>query len=270
MTHVAIAIPSTGVHETNMSMRLAQLVANSTGHISPLSLMSVEHAAIANSRNVLAGWGVECGADYVFWLDSDIGVPHDALLRLAKQAEERGMDILGCVYAQRQPPHEVHGMPIDRSEPFHESLRIGGLKEFEWLPGGCMLVSTKVYKKLPKPWYFESYGYDGSVEIQLVQAMRDAFHAELPDEVLYRAARLLEPSAKNAGRLTIDRSEDTNFCRKARRYRFSIWADMDLSQELIHMGKNPVCIGRPRAANTPVIESVQKELKALEHAPSPA
>jgi hypothetical protein len=249
MTHVAIAIPSTGTHETSMSMALAQLVANTSGRIGKLSLMSIEHAAIATARNVLASWGLQCGADWIAWLDNDISVPRDLLLRLVAQAQERNLDILGCTYAQRQPPYAVHGMPIDRQQPLQDALRIGGLKEFEWLPGGCMLISTKVYKCMPKPWYFESYKYDGSEELQIVHALRDALHAELPEHQLYAAARLLERRrAEPSDMLTVDRSEDTNFCRKARRYKFRIWADMSMSQELVHMGKHPVCIGAIRQA----------------------
>ena len=46
-------------------------------------------------------------------------------------------------------------------------------------------------------------------------------------------------------------SEDINFCRKALRYGYRLWCDLNLTWELQHIGKQHVTCTRPGAVEIP-------------------
>lgn len=77
-----------------------------------------------------------------------------------------------------------------------------GLGEAKWLPGGFMLVKMSVYSKVPSPWYRETYD----------EALKSEDH---PDG---------------------DIGEDINFCHYATNAGFHIWCDLDLSDQMGHVG----------------------------------
>lgn len=59
---------------------------------------------IHEARNLIAQKAVENNFDRVLWLDSDMIVPPDALVRLAADMEERRADIVTGLYFRRKPP----------------------------------------------------------------------------------------------------------------------------------------------------------------------
>lgn len=224
--HVAICVPTTGVIDMSAGLALANLVAHSPGI--QISLMGIQHAACAEARNKLVREALEAGADWLFWLDSDIVTPPDALMRLLHGAHEHCLDIFGASYVQKTEPFYLHGAPVDP-----ESAQ-KGIVEFHFLPGGCMLVSAAVYKKVPYPWYFESYGYEGDLATQVEGAILDAIHdLDVAKAVVRQITGTYLPHAESA---SVNRSEDANFCRKAKRHGYRIWGDLDLTEQIVHMG----------------------------------
>ena len=59
---------------------------------------------IHEARNLIAQKAVENGFDAVLWLDSDMIVPPDALVRLAADMEATGADFVTGLYFRRKPP----------------------------------------------------------------------------------------------------------------------------------------------------------------------
>ena len=227
-----------------MGMALANLVANSPGLT--ISLLGIQHAAITEARNRLVRQALAVKADYLFWLDSDIVAPPDALVRLLGHKKH----IVGASYVQKAEPFGLHGAPC------HPKNAQTGVAEFHFMPGGCMLVKARVYREIAEPWYFESYDYSSQIDRrhEFFRAVQDAIHATIPLEVVADLAKSeklmawldgdgyadLDPldgdGYADLDPLTVTRSEDTNFCRKAKRYGYRIWCDLDLTGQLVHMG----------------------------------
>jgi hypothetical protein len=82
-------------------------------------------------------------ATHVLFLDSDMTFPLDVLKRLLAH----GKDIVGAVYSRRRAPFGPTGQPMEGAK---ES---GGLLRMKNLPTGCVLITMRVFEKLPKPWF---------------------------------------------------------------------------------------------------------------------
>lgn len=152
-------------------------------------------ATITKARNDLAKAALAAGADYAFFVDTDMTFPPTTLMELL--AHEK--DIVAATYAKRTPPHEILGHLIDQQV----DLSTGPLQPAAFMPGGCMLIHTKVFKAMEWPYFFETY--------------------DEPNDEKFM-------------------SEDYNFCRKARQHGFEIWCDFALSERLGHLGSQVVTI----------------------------
>ena len=58
---------------------------------------------IYEARNLIANNAIRCGFDRVFWLDSDMVVPKDTLIRLSEDMNT-GKDFVSGLYFRRKPP----------------------------------------------------------------------------------------------------------------------------------------------------------------------
>ena len=58
---------------------------------------------IYDARNRLSADAMKCGADFILWLDSDMIVPQDAMVKLLKHMED-GKDIVSGLYFRRRAP----------------------------------------------------------------------------------------------------------------------------------------------------------------------
>lgn len=235
MTHIAIAVPSLGTHESNMSMSLAANALTNANSRIVQSLLGWETASIAGSRNDLVQQALDAAADCLLWWDSDVVAPAGAVLRLLSHKK----DIAGATYPNRTPPHALEGKPLD---PDAQS----GLIEFEHMPSGFMLVKMDVYRAIPRPWYFETYAYQGDLHAQIEALLGDTFQVKVPASVadaMGSAEAFMHWEYALKDQLTQKRSEDTNFCMKARRHGFQIWGDIDLTRAITHVGKHGVSLG---------------------------
>jgi hypothetical protein len=119
--------------------------------------VSKQISLIALSRNLhvreaLALVGEQGGATHIFWHDSDVTFPADALQRLLAHDK----DIAGAFYNRRTPPYKTAGELEDTSI----DIALGGLQKALTIPGGLILVRTDVYRKIASPWYFESHDHN--------------------------------------------------------------------------------------------------------------
>lgn len=58
------------------------------------------------ARNELAMKAIQMGADYIFWLDSDMVFEPDLMTRMFKTLEEKSADFVSGLYFKRFPPYE--------------------------------------------------------------------------------------------------------------------------------------------------------------------
>lgn len=104
---------------------------------------------VYSSRDSLAMRAVQCDADHVFWLDSDMVFEPDTLARMMRTMKERDLDILTGMYFRRVLPYtpvlfdklEIDGEKADYTEftaiP-KEIFEVGGCGF------GCVLMKTDV------------------------------------------------------------------------------------------------------------------------------
>ncbi len=209
---------------------------------------NMQSSMITLGRNQTVDVCLEAGADYLMWIDSDMKFPPDTLMRLLGHQK----DIVGATYNKRVPPYETLGK-LKGTRP--EQLR-GGVHEALLLPAGCMLVKAEVYRTLGWPWYFETYNWAGSDGFAQWKAMMRDYWRGLPDEDLLDSVKdtaFAEWITKNYKMGEFDESilyfsEDNNFCRKARKAGYQLWCDLDLTQEMVHLGTLEVRCKLPEEA----------------------
>jgi hypothetical protein len=239
---VTIGVPSLGLHKSSMSVSLASLAAHSLGCGIQINIFGHDLSGIAQNRNLMAEKAIEMGSTHILTIDSDMTFPGDLLVRLLLRAK----DIVGVPYPRRAPPYELLGRPKD---PENDQR---GCVEFEMLPAGLLLVRTEVFKRIPKPWFWESYKYEGDPIIQFLDVLRDAFSAQMPTALLGEVGTFVQNSNWFSGLerqdvpLTQLRSEDINFGFKAQRYGYKLWGDLDLLREIGHIGEQIVRVGAPK------------------------
>ena len=105
---------------------------------------------IYTSRNNLAQQAIQMGADYVFWLDSDMVFEPDVLIRMLKTIQENDIDILTGLYFRRVKPYTpvlFDKLDIRRNicswSEFHELP--DGLFEVGGCGFGCVLMDASVF-----------------------------------------------------------------------------------------------------------------------------
>lgn len=231
-----------------MAMCLSSLVSYSIIRNVAAVILNRTGSMVSDMRNGLVDQAAAIGADWILWIDSDMSFPADALMRLLS----RSKDLIGAVYNKRVPPYE----PLGAFEGPDRDLSKGGLVPAKYMPGGFMLISTRVYSRLRYPWYFETNRAAGDPIQSFTEHLRDCFALEPPKAVLdllltsepFNDWLFAEADAYKEqfpGLRTM--SEDYNFCRKARRYGYKIWCDLDLSFKMGHIGETTVTTNPPPA-----------------------
>ena len=111
--------------------------------ILPGEIMGVAGMPFDMARNSVCMKALEVGASHVFFLDSDVVPPRDAVLRLL----HHNLPIVSGVYCRRSPPH---GIPVMiKNGQWVTSYPPNALIEVDVCGAGCLLISTDVLRKLP-------------------------------------------------------------------------------------------------------------------------
>ena len=64
----------------------------------------IKNTMIYIARNIFAGNAIQAGFDRVFWMDSDMSFPPDALVKLSQVMDDTGADLVTGLYFTRKPP----------------------------------------------------------------------------------------------------------------------------------------------------------------------
>ncbi len=188
MTLIAVGYPSTDIVQTDFCMSLTALIAKAKS-TNQLALINSRSSIITNVRNQIVQAAFDVQADYLLFLDSDMVFPPDTLDRLLSHNK----DIVGCVYLRRLPPHDMIGLPLektDKSEYF-------GLTQMKAIPTGVVLIKMSVFRKIRVPWF---------------------------------KLKFIEETNTTIG-------EDILFCEEAREAGLEVWADIELSHQIGHVGQ---------------------------------
>jgi hypothetical protein len=120
----------------------------------------VQGTLIGPQRDAIVQKAQACDATHIFWLDSDMRFPKDALMYMLKH----DVDIVGTNYCKRMPPYQ----PVATAEgmQFHTFEDSTGLVPVDHLGMGCMLTKVSVFKDMKLPifpigWSDEKEQYIG-------------------------------------------------------------------------------------------------------------
>ena len=235
---VTIAVPALGTHRSLTSISLAAMAAHSIMSGIQINLVGQDLSGISRNRNSLCQVAIETRSTHILQIDSDMTFPPDLLVRLLLH----GKDIVGVPYPRRAPPYELLGRP-----KYPERGDQSGLVEMAMLPAGLLLIKLDALKRIPQPWFFESYKYGEHPFTQFRNVLKDAFSRKIPacslDQICKTAYETGFLNETGDMPLTQERSEDINFGFKAQRHGFQLWGDLDLLREIGHCGDQVVRVG---------------------------
>jgi len=146
--------------ESNISIRIAIMHAAAHGH-EWLGDASPNRQAWESARNTVVQSVVnECYPDdaAIFWCDSDVVLPNDAITRLA----DHNRDFITGIYFQRRPPHNplvatFNGTAFHWIIAWPENV----VAPIEGCGFGCVLTSLGMLRCMDAPWFkFDKFSED--------------------------------------------------------------------------------------------------------------
>ena len=149
---VLAAILHTDITTIAWSFGLRNLIV--PGQVIGLVGMPFDHA-----RNVACQRALEMGVEWIFFLDSDVIAPHDAVLRLMAHKQP----IISGMYCRRSPPAAVPVMIRDGR--WVTEFQPGTVIEVDLVGAGCLLVHRSVLESLP-PQRPGKHWFDWRVDLQ--------------------------------------------------------------------------------------------------------
>lgn len=110
------------------------------GPLVPLSGMPYDHARNQAVEACLSG-----GFEYLFFIDSDVIPPRDAVLRLLNHR----LPIVSGLYCRRSPPHSV---PVCiKNGSWYTDFPLGAMIEVDLVGAGCLLIHRTVFEHVLGP-----------------------------------------------------------------------------------------------------------------------
>ena len=211
---VAIAMPSYDTWEAETGHDALNLAIFSAPHVD-LTTAFIHGQDTSEARNgIVAGLKAlpaEQQVDAILWIDADMRFPPDGLIRLLQHR----VPIVGANYRSRKPPFHPLGLHFDPAEPFGKYIPVpedgpsAGLDDKMALLGfGFILTRMRVFEhaQWQRPWFVRTWNP--------------------------QAAREDNPSGFT--------TEDCVFCTMARATGFKICCDLDLTEQVSHIGQMQV------------------------------
>ena len=150
---VMVAICNGGsVKSQTMTDTIAALFANL--HAYTFMLADATTSMSTHSRWLAAKQAIEHGCDYLWFIDSDMAFPADALPRLLAH----GKDIVGAAYHYSRMPL-LSTVKVRDSNGNLDFIRTLPTELFEVgaLGAGCLLITVEALKRIPQPWFAMSW-----------------------------------------------------------------------------------------------------------------
>jgi len=149
---ILLAIPSARYIETECVTSLFEM--EKTGDI---ELVIPKSYSVDVGRNIIAKYAQENGFDYIMWVDSDMILPKNTLVRLLSHDK----DIVAGVYSYKVLGNKevVAKRFQDETREEYDNLTIkeikesSGLIEVDGFGFGCVLTKTSMFDKIPYPWF---------------------------------------------------------------------------------------------------------------------
>lgn len=133
------------------------------------SAVTLDALYVDFNRNIIARDALQKKADYMFWLDSDMVVDGDAILRLM----EHDKDIVSGLYFKKRDLLPV--MYVRRGN-LYESLREWEKTIFraDAVGMGCVLIKSQVFRSIKPPWFVYNVREPKGEDIYFCEKAREA------------------------------------------------------------------------------------------------
>lgn len=128
-----------------------------------LYVPQIDGAAVDMARNRAVAMSLKWEADAIIWLDTDLILPDDGLIRLIQMANAGHMIAAGIYRRGNLPHHILAGIRTDYEEENRDTrwlevdelmqMRTNGVVPVDRCAAGFSIVRTEVYRALPIPWY---------------------------------------------------------------------------------------------------------------------
>ena len=112
--------------------------------------MNTVRYIIHEARNLLVEKALEMGCTHVLFIDDDMIIPPDALVKLL----EHDVDVVCGLAFRRLAPYDPCIFICHEGKDIYAAEMINkGLIDIDACGSAFVLIKTKVFKKMPKPWY---------------------------------------------------------------------------------------------------------------------
>lgn len=122
-----------------------------------IGVFAPQSYAIDASRNLIVEHALEIGYDYILWVDSDMILPKNTLLRLLSHNK----DIVSGVYSYKviNGENAVAKRYSKTEEDTYEDVSLKEIREtkelmlVDGIGFGCVLTKVDIFKKIKQPWF---------------------------------------------------------------------------------------------------------------------
>ena len=153
---VMVGIPTTDYVHINFAGALASMVMSTK---TPFSVQIARGSSICQNRNSLVHVARKEGVEFIMFIDNDMSFPPFIIDRLVHIAEEKKLDIIGCNYLFKSPPHKWMVIPKKDREFFQ------AVDDVERMPTGMLLIRMSVFDRLEPPYFtYQSYVEDSGAD----------------------------------------------------------------------------------------------------------
>jgi hypothetical protein len=213
---IAVCFSSGGMVMASFAVCVAALVAQTAMAGVPLTIINAESSLNMVNRDYAVREARKQGCSHVFFIDSDMVFPSDALLRLI----DADRAIVGALYARRVYPHATLGSLIDPADT-------RDIAEAHEMGLGLILIRLEVFDAMEAP------------------------HFRCPAVASDTAQELsgFDLTGIEAGD-TID--DSIWFSKAARRAGFELWVDRPLTLSVGHTGFTTHYVARPATRSAEV------------------
>lgn len=111
--------------------------------VDEISILVQQGNIIPDSRRAVVEKSIEMGATHLWFIDSDIVVHEEILLRLIGHHK----DVVCATYNSRYNDHRQLGNRDMGGESVH------GLLPMSTVPLGCALIKLSIFERLERPWF---------------------------------------------------------------------------------------------------------------------
>lgn len=181
---LAIGGPTRDTVPASFAVDLAQLYAT-TRERGPWTSVTVGFIAstyIHVGREVFLDASIAQGATHVLWLDTDMSVPPELAIRLARH----DVPIVGCNYVTRDGSCRFTARRGEHLLAVTDATSTG-LEAVEAIGFGAVLMRTDLVRDLPRPWFrhgLNAGGGDIGEDLTFCRALRAAGYAIYLDHEL--------------------------------------------------------------------------------------